>query len=161
MKKFLIIILLLSLSLKAQTKAIDFKNKEWFLKIDETEIFTQDTLKLIYFKKLNSSKPKLHNAFAQLCYNNNQNITNVNFSRGNFSFSRSTFELCGILGDSGNWKYFYDVEEKKVSIESENRRYIFKIIDEKLTNESWNCESKENDLTYSAEIETVTLVKIK
>jgi hypothetical protein len=69
--------------------------------------------------------------------------------------------LCGILGDSGNWKYFYDVEEKKVSIESENRRYIFKIIDEKLTNESWNCESKENDLTYSAEIETVTLVKIK
>ena len=161
MDKFLIIILLLSLSLKAQTKAIDFKNKEWFLKIDETEIFAQDTLKLIYFKKLNSSQPKLHNAFAQLCYNNNKNITNVNFSRGNFSFSRSTFELCGSLGNLDNWKYFYDVKAKELSIESENRRYTFKIEREKITTESWNCESKESDLTYSAEIETVTLVKVK
>ena len=131
------------------------------MKIDESEIFAQDTLKLIYFKKLKSSKPKLHNAFAQLCYNNNKNITNVSFSKDNFYFSRSTFELCGSLGNLSNWKYFYYVNEKKVSIESENRRYIFRIVGEKITTESWNCESKETDLSYSAEIETVTLVKVK
>ena len=151
----------MSLSLKAQTNAIDFKNKEWFLKIDETEIFTHDTLKLIYFKNLKSSQPKLHNAFAQLCYNNNENITNVTFSKDNFYFSRSTFELCGSLGNLSNWKYFYDVKEKKVSIETENRKYKFKIVGKKTTTESWNCESKESNLNYSAETETVTLVKIK
>ena len=51
MDKFLII-LLLSLSLTAQTKAIDFKNKEWFLKIDETEIFYARHFEINLLKKI-------------------------------------------------------------------------------------------------------------
>jgi hypothetical protein len=159
MKNILILLLLISYITEAQIKDSDLKNKEWFLKIKENEIFAKDTLYLIRFKKINSSDSKHSKQFAQVCYNNKEEITNILFTKKGVFFSNTTFEFCGTLGNLDSWKYFCDENANEISIENENRKYIYKVKDRILTSESWNCDLQKN-IKYTAEIEMITLIKI-
>jgi hypothetical protein len=160
-KKHTLTFLLLTSSLFAQKTKINFEKSSWFLKINSSEILSKDTLSLIRFSKIKFSNPKLNNDFAEICYNDKNDITKLHFSKRNVYLSNSSFSFCGPLGNLDEWNFQYNQEHEEISFEiNNNRLYKFKVIDKKINSENWSCSFEENDSNFKAEVEIITLVKI-
>lgn len=167
MKKQIIIIFLISTCFHSKAQVIekgDLTNFSWFTDYSNKSFYKSDTLSIIRITNQFPQNQELNRQYIELDYNNDSNITRLNFKKNNvLDIIDVDVKSWTETKTKKQWKWKFDLKQQLISFYFDGKLHSTFVIKEKMNDTLiWkytNGDNSSGDETYNLLIYKLVRVK--
>ena len=162
--KSMTLIIIFVIGLKAQDLThSDFVETRWFANNDKRNFYESDTISLIRILKFNSEHEKLNELGIKLHWNNNRDITKLEFRTKKKLGVRDLFvkSWTGTLYDE-NWEWLFDSNKQIINLYFKQKIHSsFQINSKKNDHIIWKSGDKNKETESKLDLLVLNLIRLK